>query len=74
MEGDVILAEPGRRSASRGARHRADDTEDPAEWLPDGGIPAGPRLPDDIVPRGEQKERIAALLRLHAEGAAHDGE
>ena len=68
MEGDVILAEPGATIGFAGARVIEQTTRktlpkgfQTAEFLLDHGFL------DDIVPRGEQKERIAALLRLHAE-------
>ena len=68
MEGDVILAEPGATIGFAGARVIEQTTRktqpkgfQTAEFLLDHGVL------DDIVPRGEQRERIAALLRLHAE-------
>ncbi len=67
MEGDVILAEPGATIGFAGARVIEQTTRrtlpkgfQTAEFLLEHGFL------DDIVPRREQKERIAWLLKLHA--------
>lgn len=69
MEGDVILAEPGATVGFAGARVVEQTTRKP---LPKGFQKAESLLEhgfiDAIVPRQDQRETIAFLLRLHREG------
>lgn len=69
MEGDVILAEPGATVGFAGARVVEQTTRKP---LPKGFQKAESLLEhgflDAIVPRRDQRETIAFLLRLHREG------
>ena len=69
MEGDVILAEPGATVGFAGARVVEQTTRKP---LPKGFQKAESLLEhgfiDTIVPRQDQRETIAFLLRLHREG------
>ena len=69
MAGDVILAEPGATVGFAGARVVEQTTRKP---LPKGFQKAESLLEhgfiDAIVPRQDQRETIAFLLRLHREG------
>ena len=74
MEGDIILAEPGATAGFAGARVIEQTTR---KKLPAGFQTAEFLLAhgfvDAIVPRGEQREVIARLLRMHQRGgAAHE--
>ena len=66
MDGDIILAEPGATIGFAGARvieqtirKKLPQGFQKAEFLLEHGFV------DLIVPRGEQRETIARLLRLH---------
>lgn len=71
MEGDIILAEPGALIAFAGPRVIEQTTK---QTLPPGFQRAEFLLKngfvDALAPRTKQKEMIAALLALHAGGAA----
>lgn len=69
MDGDIILAEPGATIGFAGARvieqtirKKLPQGFQKAEFLLEHGFV------DRIVPRGEQRETIAKLLRLHRKG------
>lgn len=71
MQGDIILAEPGALIGFAGARvieqtlrQKLPEGFQRAEFLLEKGFV------DAIVPRGEQKKTIGALLRLHGRGDA----
>ena len=73
MEGDVILAEPGATVGFAGARVVEQTTRKPlpkgfqkAEFLLEHGFV------DAIVPRQEQPEAVAFLLKVHQEGGSHE--
>ncbi|MGM9521213.1 MAG: acetyl-CoA carboxylase, carboxyltransferase subunit beta [Oscillospiraceae bacterium] len=72
MEGDIILAEPGAMIGFAGARVIEQTTRKKlpagfqrAEFLLEHGFV------DAIVPRSEQKETIARLLKMHSGGVAN---
>ena len=71
MEGDIILAEPGATVGFAGARVIEQTTR---KQLPKGFQKAEFLLEhgfiDAIVPRGEQRDTIASLLKMHTEGGA----
>ena len=73
MEGDIILAEPGATVGFAGARVIEQTTK---KTLPKGFQKAEFVLEhgfiDAIVPRNQQRQRIAALLRIHNGGMTHD--
>ena len=71
MEGDIILAEPGAmvgfagtRVIEQAARKKLPAGFQKAEFLLEHGFV------DAIVPRSEQKETVARLLRIHSGGRA----
>jgi acetyl-CoA carboxylase carboxyl transferase subunit beta len=72
MEGDIILAEPGALIGFAGARVIEQTTRKKlpagfqrAEFLLEHGFV------DAIVPRSEQKEKVAKLLKMHTGGDAN---
>jgi len=70
MEGDIILAEPqaligfaGRRVIEQTMRQKLPDDFQKAEFLLEHGFV------DAIVPRTEQKAKLASILAMHQKGA-----
>ena len=72
MEGDIILAEPGATVGFAGSRVIEQTTR---KKLPEGFQKSEFLLEhgftDAIVPRQNQKQTVAYLLKLHSGGAKH---